>query len=39
MQAIEILAATDEITQLKARYFRGVDSANGELVKAVLAED
>jgi len=39
MDSIERLMATDEITQLKARYFRGVDSCNGELVRNALAED
>lgn len=39
MDAIDRLAATDEITQLKARYFRGVDSCDGDLVRSLLAED
>jgi hypothetical protein len=39
MDSVERLIATDEITQLKARYFRGVDSNDGDLVRAVLAED
>ena len=39
MDKIERLVATDEITQLKARYFRGVDCCDGDLVRAVLAED
>jgi SnoaL-like domain len=38
MDDIERLMATDEITQLKARYFRGVDSSDGDLVRAILAE-
>jgi hypothetical protein len=37
--SVERLIATDEITQLKARYFRGVDRNDGDLVRAVLAED
>ena len=39
MNNIEQLMATDEITQLKARYFRGVDTCDADLVRAVLAED
>ncbi len=39
MDNIERLLATDEITQLKARYFRGVDTCDGDLVRAILAED
>jgi hypothetical protein len=39
MDNIERLTATDEITQLKARYFRGVDSSDGDLVRSILAED
>jgi hypothetical protein len=39
MNTIDRLAATDEIKQLKARYFRGVDTCDGDLVKAILAED
>ncbi|MET0268928.1 MAG: nuclear transport factor 2 family protein, partial [Sphingomonas sp.] len=35
---IEQLRATQEIRQLKARYFRGVDQADGALVRSVLAE-
>jgi hypothetical protein len=33
------LADTNEIMQLKARYFRGVDSCDGDLVKNILAAD
>jgi SnoaL-like domain len=39
MNSIGRLLATDEITQLKARYFRGVDSNDGELVRSILSED
>jgi SnoaL-like domain len=39
MDNIERLMATNEITQLKARYFRGVDSSDGELVRSILAQD
>jgi hypothetical protein len=39
MNNIERLLATSEITQLKARYFRGVDTDDGDLVRALLAED
>jgi hypothetical protein len=36
---VERLLAIEEIKQLKARYFRGVDQADGELVRSLLAED
>ncbi len=39
MTEIERLTAADAIRQAKARYFRGVDSGDGDLVKAILAED
>lgn len=39
MDAVAKLIAIEELRQLKARYFRGVDSGDGELVKALLAED
>lgn len=39
MNAIERLSAIEEIRQLKARYFRGVDQSDGDLVRSVLAED
>jgi SnoaL-like domain len=39
MNAIERLSAIEEIRQLKARYFRGVDSCDGDLVRGILAED
>lgn len=35
----ERLAAIEEIRQLKAKYFRGVDTADGDLVRGILAED
>jgi hypothetical protein len=33
------LAAIDEIRQVKAKYFRGVDTGDGDLVRSILAED
>lgn len=39
MNAIEKLSAIEELKQLKARYFRGVDSSDGDLVRSLLAED
>jgi hypothetical protein len=39
MTDIERLMALEEIRQIKARYFRGVDTADGDLVKSILAED
>jgi hypothetical protein len=33
------LSAIEEIRRLKAQYWRGVDSADGELVRSILAED
>lgn len=39
MNAMERLTAIEEIKQLKARYFRGVDQSDGDLVRSVLAED
>ena len=39
MDTTDRLAATDELTQLKARYFRGVDTCDGDLVRSLLAED
>lgn len=32
-------AAIEDIKQLKAKYWRGVDFADGELVRSILAED
>lgn len=39
MNNIERLTAIEEIKQLRAKYFRGVDSCDGDLVKSILAED
>jgi hypothetical protein len=39
MNDFERLSATQDIKQLKARYFRGVDTCDGDLVKSILAED
>ena len=39
MDSVERLIATDEIRRLKARYFRSVDSNDGDLVRTILAED
>lgn len=39
MDAIYKLAAIEAIKLLKARYFRGVDTGDGALVRSVLAED
>ena len=39
MNDVERVSAIERIRQLKARYFRGVDCCDGELVKAVLAVD
>jgi hypothetical protein len=39
MNSIERLLATDEIARMKARYFRGVDTCDGDLVRQILAED
>jgi hypothetical protein len=36
---VERLAAIEEIKQVKAKYFRGVDTGDGDLVRSVLAED
>jgi hypothetical protein len=35
----ERAAAIEDIKQLKAQYWRGVDSVDGALVRAILAED
>ena len=35
----ERLGAIEEIKQLKAKYWRGVDSSDGALVRSILAED
>lgn len=39
MNELERIVAIQEIKQLKARYFRGVDTCDGDLVKSMLAED
>jgi hypothetical protein len=39
MEPIERLNAIEEIKQVKARYFRGVDTSDPELVRGILADD
>jgi hypothetical protein len=39
MNGIERLTAIEEIKQVKAKYFRGVDTGDGDLVRSILAED
>lgn len=39
MNDVERLSAIEEIKEAKARYFRGVDTADGNLVRGILAED
>ena len=39
MTETERLAAIEEIRQLKAKYWRGVDFCDGDLVRGILAED
>lgn len=39
MSEAERLAAIEEIKQLKAKYWRGVDSCDGTLVRSILADD
>lgn len=39
MNEVEELRAIEEIRQVKARYFRGVDTGDSELVRGILAED
>ena len=39
MNEIERVGAIEAIRQLKARYFRGVDTCDGDLVRGILAED
>lgn len=39
MTEAERLAAIEAIRQIKARYWRGVDLGDGDLVRSVLAED
>ena len=39
MDEVERLAAIEAIKQVKARYFRGVDTSDSALVRSILAED
>jgi hypothetical protein len=39
MNGVEQLQAIEEIRTVKARYFRGVDTADSELVRGILAPD
>jgi hypothetical protein len=39
MNEMERLSAIEEIKQVKARYFRGIDTSDAELVRGILAED
>ncbi len=39
MNEIDRLSAIEEIKTVKARYFRGVDTGDAELVRGILAED
>lgn len=39
MNESERLSAIEDIRQLKAKYWRGVDGTDGELVRSILAED
>ncbi len=39
MTDVDVLKAVEEIGRVKARYFRGVDTADTELVRGILAED
>lgn len=39
MNEIERLSAVDAFRQIKARYFHGVDTCDGDLVRGILAED
>ncbi|MBU6266091.1 MAG: nuclear transport factor 2 family protein [Sphingomonadales bacterium] len=39
MDTADRLAAIEDIRQARAKYWRGVDSCDGELVKSVLAKD
>lgn len=39
MDATERLQAIEDIKQVKARYLRGVDTADGGLVRGILADD
>lgn len=39
MEQFKDLSAIEEIKQVKARYFRGVDTSDSELVRGILASD
>lgn len=39
MTETEKLSAIEEIKRVKARYFRGVDTGDGDLVRSILAAD
>jgi hypothetical protein len=39
MTEADKLSAIEEIKRVKARYFRGVDTGDGDLVRSILAED
>ncbi len=39
MNEVEQLKAIEEIKVVKARYFRGVDTSDAELVRGILADD
>jgi hypothetical protein len=39
MTAVEAMQAVEAIKQVKAKYFRGVDTGDAELVRSVLADD
>jgi hypothetical protein len=39
MNEVERLSAIEEIKQVKARYFRGVDTSDPDLVRGILAPD
>jgi hypothetical protein len=39
MDDVERLSAIEAIKEAKARYFRGVDTSDGALVRSILAED
>ena len=38
MSALDQLVAIEEIKRVKARYFRGVDCSDAELVRGILAK-
>jgi hypothetical protein len=39
MDDLQRLMAIEEIKQVKARYFRGVDTSDGDLVRSILTQD